>query len=180
MPRPRIANRPRRCKGRRRPAPVRIALLRAAAARAAVLSSAHVGAFDSVRRGPSRASATVRFGVAALIAALAGCFKPDYLDYAACATTEACRDAGLDACVLLPTVPDQRGFCAAACSDDSSCPSGQDGDAAPTCLAVADAGVCGLDCAAPHTCPSGYVCRAVTDAAATLRMLCFPGPEATP
>lgn len=166
MPAPRIAKRPRRCKARRCPR----------SARPAVISSARVGAFDSVRRGSARTPAVLRHGALALLAALAACFRPDYLDYAACATTESCRDAGLDVCVILPAAPDQPGFCAAECGDDAACPSGQDSDAAPTCLAVGGRGVCALDCVA-HTCPSGYVCRAVHDDLDAAHMVCFPGPQ---
>lgn len=145
-----------------------------------MLSSAPVGAFDSARRGAARAATPLLYGAAALVAALAACFKPDYFDYAACATTEACRDAGLDACVLLPEVPGQPGFCAAACGDDSACPMGQDGDARPVCLSVEDAGVCALDCAEQRTCPTGYVCRDVRDMSQVVRATCFPDPGETP
>lgn len=144
-----------------------------------MISSAPVGAFDSARRGSARA-ATLLYGASALLAAIAACFKPDYLDYAACATTESCRDAGLDACVLLPEVPSQPGFCAAACGDDGACPPGQDGDALPVCLTVKDAGVCALDCGEHRTCPMGYVCRDVRDAAEVVRATCFPGPGGAP
>lgn len=145
-----------------------------------VVSSALVGAFDSARRGAGRLAAIVLCGAAALSAGLAGCFRPDYLDYAACVTTESCRDAGLDACVIVPDLPAQPGFCAGACADADACPEGQDGDARPDCLAVADASVCALDCADQRTCPSGYVCREVRDAAAAVRALCFPGPGDPP
>lgn len=139
-----------------------------------------MGVFDSARRGSAPTATIVLRCAAALLAALVGCFQPDYFDYAACATTESCRDAGLDACVVVPDLPEQRGFCASTCSDASACPSGQDGDARPDCLAVADASVCALDCAAPRTCPTGYVCREVRDAAAAARAVCFPAPEAEP
>lgn len=139
-----------------------------------------MGAFDSARRGPARAATLLLRGASALLSALAACFRPDYFDYAACVTTESCRDAGLDACVIVPDEPGAPGFCAAGCGDAGACPAGQDGDALPVCLAVADAAVCALDCAEQRTCPTGYVCRDVRDATDVVRATCFPGPGDIP
>lgn len=148
-----------------------------------MICSAPVGGFDSarrpygVRRRPPRLAATA---LAWLLAALAACFRPDFLDYAACETSESCRDADLRACVVLPTDPAQPGFCTAACDADDDCPAGQDGDAAARCLPIAGERVCALDCAESRTCPMGYVCRDTQDGDAVVRALCFPQAEAPP
>lgn len=113
----------------------------------------------------------------ALAGAAVGCFQPDYLVYAACGASETCHEAGLRACVLLPSLPGQPGYCAGGCAADSDCPAGQTGDAAPRCVAVAEVSVCGLDCGEERTCPEGYVCLEVADAAMTARSLCFPAED---
>ena len=144
-----------------------------------MICSAPVGGFDSARRpwlahGLRLARTTRRLALAGLLAALAGCFRPDYFHYAACATSESCMDADLRACVLIPSAPDQPGFCADSCAGDGDCPAGQDGDAAARCVPISGEQLCALDCAEGRTCPSGYVCRDTQDQDAAARSLCFP------
>lgn len=147
-----------------------------------MLCSAPVGGFDSavcpwLAHG---LRATRRLALAGLLAAVAGCFRPDYFDYAACVTSESCMDADLRACVLLPSAPEQRGFCAGKCDGDGDCPAGQDGDAVARCVPIANERLCALDCADERTCPTGYVCRDTQDEDAAARSLCFPLTGAPP
>lgn len=144
-----------------------------------MICSAPVGGFDSARR-PWLARGGLRLALVGLLAGLAGCFRPDYFDYAACRTSESCMDADLRACVTLPSVPEQPGFCAASCGVDGDCPAGQDGDAAARCVPIAGEHVCALDCGDQRTCPEGYVCRDTQDEDAAARALCFPSTGAPP
>lgn len=119
-------------------------------------------------------------GALAAAALVLGCFRPDYLDYAACRSSEPCAEGGLDACVLIPAEEETPGYCADRCAGDNDCTAGQDGDAAPRCLPVAGLQFCALDCLGDRTCPSGYLCREVVDGEGELRELCFPDEEAPP
>lgn len=138
-----------------------------------------MGMFDSARRGPRRAAWFASRVAPAVLAAFVGCFRPDYLDYTACTTSEPCAEAGLAACVLVPDEPERRGFCADSCALDTDCPGGQDGSAAPRCLLIDDVKLCALDCLGDRPCPTGYVCREVRDGESIVRDLCFPQEEAS-
>jgi hypothetical protein len=103
----------------------------------------------------------------------AGCFVADFLDYVPCATSEACAEVGLDACVRLPGDAGVRGFCTRGCSADDACPAGVDGEGAPRCAGVDAREVCVLSCMNGGTCPEGYVCKDISvDEGATA--VCFP------
>ncbi|MCA9663726.1 MAG: hypothetical protein KC486_35690, partial [Myxococcales bacterium] len=126
----------------------------------------------------------LRATLLALVAGLAclgelACFDGgEAIAYAPCESSEACRDAGLVACVIRPDVADAPGFCAPACDDP--CPAALDGDAPASCMTIDDEALCVLDCDADITCPSGQKCRTIRGADGEARGLCFPVEEATP
>lgn len=136
---------------------------------------------------PTRAPSQRRDLRATLLALVAGlaclgelaCFDGgEAIAYAPCESSEACRDAGLVACVIRPDVADAPGFCAPACDDP--CPAALDGDAPASCMTIDDEALCVLDCDADITCPSGQKCRTIRGADGEARGLCFPVEEATP
>ena len=112
--------------------------------------------------------------------ALSACFDADALRYAPCRSSEACQDAGLVACVVRPTIPNDVGFCAPACS--SPCPTAVDGDAPARCLDIDGESLCVLECDPDITCPLGQECVEVEidDNAGERSGLCFPRREARP
>lgn len=124
-------------------------------------------------------AAAAALGLGMLAGGLQGCFHGDFLAYTPCATSESCDEVGLAACVRLQ-VSEVRGFCTEGCEADETCPMGQDGDAAPTCMAIAGARVCVLACAGDGvTCPAGYVCTEVAGSGEDApTAVCFP--EAAP
>ena len=113
-------------------------------------------------------------GAALLLGALAGCFQPDFLAYAACDTSEPCTDAGLYGCVIVPEAPERRGFCAVACDGDASCPEPDTGVALARCAHVGAADVCVLSCMDEETCPDGQACTEVDGIDGGAAKLCFP------
>jgi len=124
----------------------------------------------------SRALLTIAAALSGAI--LASCFEGDALVYAPCRSSEACRSAGLVACVIRPEESDEPGFCAPECADP--CPSPLDGDASARCLDIAGEPLCVLECDAETTCPEGLVCSDVVDGSDQPRRLCFPEAEAAP
>lgn len=124
----------------------------------------------------SRALLTIAAALSGAL--LAACFDGDALVYAPCRSSEACRSAGLVACVIRPDEGDAPGFCAPECDDP--CPSALDGDASPRCLEIAGEPLCVLECDVNTICPDGLVCSDVADGPDQTISLCFPAAEATP
>lgn len=118
--------------------------------------------------------------LATLLAALAitACFDADALRYAPCRSSEACQDAGLLACVIRPSIDNDVGFCAPACS--SPCPAPTDGDAPARCLEIDGESLCVLECDADITCPSAQECVEIDNMQGERPGLCFPVREAAP
>ncbi len=121
----------------------------------------------------SRALLTIAAALASVL--FAACFDGDPLVYAPCHSSEACRSAGLIACVVRPELPEEPGFCAPECA--TPCPEGAEGDASPRCLEIAGEPLCVLECDADTICPNGLVCGDAVDGDGDLRRLCFPEAE---
>lgn len=129
-------------------------------------------------RVTSQRGGAARRLAALLLGAVAGCFHPEFLAYAACDRSEPCAEAGLYGCVIVPEAQGRRGFCAAACDDDAACPDPDTGAAAPRCVRVGGADVCVLSCMSDETCPEGQACTEVEGVGDGAARLCFP--EARP
>jgi hypothetical protein len=146
--------------------------------------SAPARAAGGERTGAPSLRGGLRATLVAVAAGLAGlgelaCFDGDEaIAYAPCESSEACRDAGLVACVIRPDVSDAPGFCAPACDDP--CPAAVDGNAPASCMTIDGEALCVLDCDPNITCPRGQKCQTIADADGESRGLCFPAEEATP